>query len=80
MKRILIFVIAVVALVFVITYGLNRHNHVQPNDKNEKKISGRIAKEDVDYETIVNKKEPVYKNIDKYLKKEKFNGTIVIYH
>ncbi|POA00440.1 serine hydrolase domain-containing protein [Staphylococcus carnosus] len=80
MKRILIFVIAVVALVFVITYGLNRHNHVQPNDKNENKISGRIAKEDVDYETIVNKKEPVYKNIDKYLKKEKFNGTIVIYH
>lgn len=80
MKKILIFVVAVIALVFVITYGLSRHNHVEPNDKNEKKISGRVAEEDIDYKTIENKKDPVYKKIDEYLKKENFNGAISIYH
>nr|WP_240624926.1 hypothetical protein [Staphylococcus debuckii] len=68
-KIISLFVIAVVILVAVMLFVLNRKDYNRQTDLSEKKITGHIAKEDVDYKTVENKKIPVYKNIDKYLKK-----------
>ena len=78
-KIISLFVIAVVILVAAMLFVLNRRDYNRQTDLSEKKITGHIAKEDVDYKTVENKKIPVYKNIDKYLK-QKYNGSIVIYY
>lgn len=80
-KNIVLFIVVVVVLVLSITLFLNwTHRKYQVNQDNEKEITGRKVDNKIKYETVMNKNEPVYQNIDKYLKKEKFNGAIAIYH
>lgn len=79
-KIISLFIIAVVILVAAMLFVLNRRDYNRQTDLSEKKITGHVAKEDVDYKTVENKDIPVYKNIDKYLKKSKYNGSIAIYY
>lgn len=76
----LIFITTVILLAIVITYYLKVFNHQTSHHVAQNIEVAKKEKIAPDYPTIMNDNNPNYQNIDHYLKQEKFNGAIAVFH